>query len=96
LTNANPSKLWSIGLSSLKRAVEFCVHHIEHLTLTEHTLKLLHGKTESVSIFVEAALYHQGQLLAPSVCTSSLLFCSHPIWHQFLLFDITLGRLPRV
>lgn len=46
-------------------------------------------------VYVEAGIYHGGELLGDTLLTSEQSKSVHPRWNQWLVFDITVKNLPK-
>ncbi len=51
--------------------------------------------SDSEVIYVEAGLYHGGELLGTSKFSSEALSCTYPRWNQWVVFDISVKNLPK-
>ncbi|KAL2103533.1 hypothetical protein ACEWY4_000401 [Coilia grayii] len=51
---------------------------------------------EGMKLVVQAGLFHGSELLCKVVTSSEVSVCSEPVWDQKLVFDITVGDLPRM
>ena len=46
-------------------------------------------------VYVEAGIYHGGELLGITKFSSEVLSCTYPRWNQWLVFDTTVKNLPK-
>ena len=46
-------------------------------------------------VYVEAEIYHGGELLGDTLVTNEHSKSLHPHWNQWLVFDITVKNLPK-
>ena len=46
-------------------------------------------------VYIEAGIYHGGELLAETLLTSEQPRSLHPRWNQWLVFDITVKNIPK-
>ena len=46
-------------------------------------------------VYVEAGIYHGGELLGDTLVTNEHSKSLHPRWNQWLVFDITVKNLPK-
>ncbi len=51
--------------------------------------------SESEVIYLEAGLYHGGELLGSTKFSREVLSCTYPRWNQWLVFDISVKNLPK-
>ena len=46
-------------------------------------------------VYVEAGIYHGGELLGDTLVTNEQARSLHPRWNQWLVFDTTVKNLPK-
>ncbi|XP_048097198.1 phosphatidylinositol 4,5-bisphosphate 3-kinase catalytic subunit delta isoform isoform X1 [Alosa alosa] len=63
-------------------------------------IQLLQGSRvnadEGMKLVVQAGLFHGSELLCKVVTSNEVNVCSEPVWDQKLVFDISVGDLPRM
>lgn len=47
-------------------------------------------------VYIEAGIYHGGELLVGEKSTSEVSSTTYPRWNQWLVFDIAVKNLPKV
>lgn len=47
-------------------------------------------------VYIEAGIYHGGELLVGEKFTSEVTSTTYPRWNQWLVFDIAVKNLPKV
>ena len=52
--------------------------------------------TEMEVVYIEAALYHGGELLVREKYSTEVHTTTYPRWNQWLVFDISVKDLPKV
>ncbi len=81
----------TVSLLELKKPFEF-----KALKITNVKLEVNEENKSSASLFIEAGLYHSGELLSPLVYTQTVPVNENPIWNEWLRFDTLLCDLPQV
>lgn len=47
-------------------------------------------------VYIEAGIYHGGELLVADKCTREIPVVTYPRWNQWLIFDIAVKNVPKV
>jgi hypothetical protein len=84
-------------LLELKRPFEFKLVRIENVKLGHDASDESPSSNSSTSyLYLEAGLYHGGELLSPVVYSQSVPTSENPTWIEWLRFETLMCDLPKV
>jgi hypothetical protein len=88
------------SLLELKRPFEFKLVRIENVKLSHNDTNEESSSSSSTStssyLYLEAGLYHGGELLSPVIYSQSIPTCENPTWIEWLRFETLMCDLPKV